>query len=139
MAEYKKLHINKTHLSILYKIGEKTMRKITVINANNAYIGNDPTDYVLEHYNCCGLPGYNADIYYDINAKKPSEYMIKLATKKILRERIKELKSKSRLFTLRDYLSCCGDKEKGRKEYFSNKESYNKSIRKCEDLLAKLA
>lgn len=114
------------------------MRKITVMNGHSVYVGNEigwfNTCYVLEKYKCCGFSGYGVDIYYDADAKMPSEYMWKIATKKALKERIRE--TKKHTCTLRTWLSCCKDKEERRKEYFAMKENNKRLVKEIEALLA---
>ena len=110
------------------------MRKITVMNGHNAYIGDENAD----NYKCCGYTGYGVDIYYDADAKKPSEYMVKIATKKVLKARLSEIKAK-KIGSLRSYQSLYKNKDEGTKAYYSAIDSHNKAIKECGALLEKLA
>lgn len=113
------------------------MRKITVMNGNNAYIG-DNNNQNADNYKCCGYSGYGVDIYYDADAKKPSEYMIKIATKKVLKTRLSEIKAK-KIGSLKSYQSIYKNKDEGTRAYYSAIDSHNKAIKECEALLEKLA
>ena len=110
------------------------MRKIIVMNGHNAYIGDENTD----NYKCCGYFGYGVDIYYDADTKKPSEYMVKIATKKVLKARLSEIKAK-KIGSLKSYQSLYKNKDEGTKAYYSAIDSHNKAIKECEALLEKLA
>lgn len=115
------------------------MRKITVMNEHNAYIGNEiDTFQVSEKYKCCGYIGYGVDIYYDADTKKPSEYMVKTATKKVLKARLSKIKAK-KIGSLRSYQSLYKNKDEGTRAYYSAIDSHNKAIKECETLLEKLA
>lgn len=109
------------------------MRKINVLNANTAFIGDQHT---YDMPPCCGLEGYYADIYYNADEKMPSYDTIKLATKKVIERRLEEVKSKRP--NLRFYLSIYKDKEQGRKEYYDSLRGHKESIKRCKDLLKKL-
>lgn len=110
------------------------MRKITVMNGHNAYIGDENAD----NYKCCGYSGYGVDIYYDADTKKPSEYMVKIATKKVLKTRLSKIKAK-KIGSLKSYQSLYKNKDEGTKAYYSAIDSHNKAIKECETLLEKLA
>lgn len=110
------------------------MRKITVMNGNNAYIGNENAD----NYKCCGYTGYGVDIYYDADTKKPSEYMVKIATKKVLKARLSKIKAK-KIGSLKSYQSLYKNKDEGTSAYYSAIDSHNKAIKECKALLEKLA
>ena len=113
------------------------MRKITVMNGNNAYIG-DNNNQNTDNYKCCGYSGFGVDIYYDADAKKPSEYMQKIATKKVLKARLSKIKSK-KIGSLKSYQSIYKNKDEGTRAYYSAIDSHNKAIKECEALLDKLA
>lgn len=115
------------------------MRKITVMNEHNAYIGDEiDTFHVSEKYKCCGYIGYSVDIYYDADTKKPSEYMVKTATKKVLKARLSKIKAK-KIGSLKSYQSFYKNKDEGTRAYYSAIDSHNKAIKECEALLEKLA
>ena len=113
------------------------MRKITVMNDNNAYIG-DNNNQNTDSYKCCGYSGYGVDIYYDADTKKPSEYMVKTATKKVLKARLSKIRSK-KIGSLKSYQSLYKNKDEGTRAYYSAIDSHNKAIKECEALLEKLA
>ena len=113
------------------------MRKITVMNDHNAYIG-DNNNQNTDNYKCCGYSGYGVDIYYDADAKKPSEYMVKIATKKVLKARLSKIKAK-KIGSLKSYQSLYKNKDEGTRAYYSAIDSHNKAIKECEALLEKLA
>lgn len=113
------------------------MRKITVMNGNNAYIG-DNNNQNTDNYKCCGYSGYGVDIYYDADAKMPSEYMQKIATKKVLKARLSKIKSK-KIGSLKSYQSIYKNKDEGTRAYYSAINDHNKAIKECEALLEKLA
>ncbi len=109
------------------------------MNEHNAYIGNEiDTFQVSEKYKCCGYIGYGVDIYYDADTKKPSEYMVKTATKKVLKARLSKIKAK-KIGSLRSYQSLYKNKDEGTRAYYSAIDSHNKAIKECETLLEKLA
>lgn len=114
------------------------MEKITVLDDYAAYIGDNPehfdTDHAIDKYACCGLYGYYADIYYDIDAKKPSDAMIKLATKRVIKARLRKMKNK-KPGSLDFFLSFYKDKEYGKKCYYSRLAECDKAIQADEALL----
>ena len=107
------------------------------MNGNNAYIG-DNNNQNADNYKCCGYSGYGVDIYYDADAKKPSEYMAKIATKKVLKARLSEIKAK-KIGSLKSYQSLYKNKDEGTRAYYSAINGHNKAIKECEALLEKLA
>ena len=107
------------------------------MNGNNAYIG-DNNNQNTDNYKCCGYSGFGVDIYYDADAKKPSEYMQKIATKKVLKARLSKIKSK-KIGSLKSYQSIYKNKDEGTRAYYSAIDSHNKAIKECEALLDKLA
>ena len=107
------------------------------MNGNNAYIG-DNNNQNTDNYKCCGYSGYGVDIYYDADAKMPSEYMQKIATKKVLKARLSKIKSK-KIGSLKSYQSIYKNKDEGTRAYYSAINDHNKAIKECEALLEKLA
>lgn len=117
------------------------MRKTTILNTHTVYIGSSPADLytagAIEKYACCGLTGYGVDIYYDRDTKKPTECMVKAATKKALKFRLREIK-KIRPGSIKDYLKLYKDKVYGAETYRRHVEGINRAIKECEGLLESL-
>lgn len=118
------------------------MRKTTILNTNTVYIGSNPGDIytvgAADKYTCCGLKGYGVDIYYDADAKKPTEYMVKAATKKALKLKLREIKKIRPAGSINDYLKFYKDKEYGTQTYHHHVEGIARAIKECEGLLESL-
>ena len=64
--------------------------------------------------------------------------MVKIATKKVLKARLSEIKAK-KIGSLKSYWSIYKNKDEGTRAYYSAINGHNKAIKECEALLEKLA